>query len=84
MLLDAATVRARARRLREVSTLTRRTLDDALALRHLAGRVTWVGPAAELFDDQIGAQLRELEHLADRLHHDARRLDALADALAVG
>jgi hypothetical protein len=84
MLLDAASVRERARRLREVSALTRRTLDDAIALRHLAGRVTWLGPAAERFDDRIGAQLRELECLVDRLHHDARRLDALADALAVG
>lgn len=84
MPLDATALRERARRLRDVCTLARRTLDDATALRHLAGRVTWVGPAAVRFDDLIGAQLRELEHLADQLHHDARRLDALADALAIG
>lgn len=84
MLLDAAALRDRARRLRAVCTDLRRVLDDATAVRHLAGRVTWVGPTADHFVERIGVQIRDLERLIDQLRLDARRLDTLADTLAVG
>lgn len=84
MLIDAAALRERASRLRAVCTDLRRVLDDATAVRHLASRVTWVGPAADHFIERVGVQVREIEHMIEQLRTDARRLDTLADTLAVG
>lgn len=84
MVPDATALRERARRLRAVAAEARRIADEAGQVRRLGGLSTWEGPAADRFDDRVGVQIREIDHLAERLRHDASRLDALADTIVVG
>lgn len=84
MVPDASALRERAHLLRTAAADARRIADEAGVVRRLGGVTTWQGPAADRFDERVGAQIGELDDLAERLRRDARRLDALADAIAIG
>lgn len=84
MVPDAAALRERARRLRAAAAEARRIADEARQVRRLGDMSTWEGLTADRFDERVGAQVREIDHLAEQLRHDAARLEALADAIAIG